>query len=50
MYLFHPAAVFYGGAPDFHDRHRDMRLDVNNMSYEVIERNVSNVFTLGRQS
>lgn len=24
------------GVPDLHDRHRDMRLDVDNMSYEVI--------------
>lgn len=23
------------GMGDFHDRHRDMRLDVDNMSYEV---------------
>ena len=23
------------GMPDIHDRHRDMRLDVDNMSYEV---------------
>lgn len=23
------------GVPDLHDRHRDMRLDVDNMSYEV---------------
>ncbi|KAK1274718.1 hypothetical protein QJS04_geneDACA001553 [Acorus gramineus] len=27
-------SMFYGGA-DLHDRHRDMRLDVDNMSYEV---------------
>lgn len=26
--------VFFGAA-DIHDRHRDMRLDVDNMSYEV---------------
>lgn len=24
------------GVADIHDRHRDMRLDVDNMSYEVI--------------
>lgn len=23
------------GVPEIHDRHRDMRLDVDNMSYEV---------------
>ena len=27
-------SVFFGVA-DMHDRHRDMRLDVDNMSYEV---------------
>lgn len=27
-------SVFFGVA-DVHDRHRDMRLDVDNMSYEV---------------
>lgn len=27
-------SVFFGMA-DMHDRHRDMRLDVDNMSYEV---------------
>lgn len=27
-------SVFFGVA-DIHDRHRDMRLDVDNMSYEV---------------
>lgn len=27
-------SVFFG-MPDIHDRHRDMRLDVDNMSYEV---------------
>lgn len=25
------------GVADIHDRHRDMRLDVDNMSYEVID-------------
>lgn len=29
-------SVFFGMG-DIHDRHRDMRLDVDNMSYEVIE-------------
>lgn len=28
-------SMFFGVA-DMHDRHRDMRLDVDNMSYEVI--------------
>ena len=28
-------SVFLGVA-DIHDRHRDMRLDVDNMSYEVV--------------
>jgi hypothetical protein len=27
-------SIFYGGL-DIHDRHRDMRLDIDNMSYEV---------------
>lgn len=27
-------SVFFGTA-DIHDRHRDMRVDVDNMSYEV---------------
>lgn len=31
--LFDP---FINGAPEFHDRHRDMRLDVDNMSYEEL--------------
>jgi len=26
----------FAGIADMHDRHRDMRLDVDNMSYEVI--------------
>jgi len=38
VYFFDPATIFYGGAADLHDRHRDMRLDVDNMSYEVIEK------------
>lgn len=25
----------FAGIADMHDRHRDMRLDVDNMSYEV---------------
>lgn len=25
----------FSGMADLHDRHRDMRLDVDNMSYEV---------------
>lgn len=29
-------SAFFGGG-DLHDRHRDMRLDVDNMSYEVID-------------
>lgn len=28
------------GAADTHDRHRDMRLDVDNMSYEVKSTNL----------
>lgn len=31
-------SVFLGVA-DLHDRHRDMRLDVDNMSYEVKYKN-----------
>ena len=34
-------SVFFGVA-DIHDRHRDMRLDVDNMSYEV--KYMNNVF------
>lgn len=30
--LFDP---FINGVAELHDRHRDMRLDVDNMSYEV---------------
>lgn len=33
MMLFDP---FINGVAELHDRHRDMRLDVDNMSYEVI--------------
>ncbi|KAJ0966449.1 hypothetical protein J5N97_027587 [Dioscorea zingiberensis] len=43
--LDHPA--FFGGA-DLHDRHRDMRLDVDNMSYEellALEERIGNVST-----
>lgn len=32
-YLFDPAVTY--SAADLHDRHRDMRLDVDSMSYEV---------------
>lgn len=35
VFLFDPA-VLYGGAAELHDRHRDMRLDVDNMSYEEL--------------
>lgn len=28
---------FITGFAEFHDRHRDMRLDVDNMSYEVLQ-------------
>jgi E3 ubiquitin-protein ligase Arkadia len=31
--LFDP--MIYHGMAEMHDRHRDMRLDVDNMSYEV---------------
>lgn len=31
--LFDP--FIYHGMAEMHDRHRDMRLDVDNMSYEV---------------
>ncbi|KAF8410085.1 hypothetical protein HHK36_002607 [Tetracentron sinense] len=40
-------SVFYGVA-DMHDRHRDMRLDVDNMSYEellALEERIGNVST-----
>lgn len=33
--LFEP--FIYHGLAEMHDRHRDMRLDVDNMSYEVRE-------------
>ena len=36
-------SVFFGVA-DMHDRHRDMRLDVDNMSYEVIMQERGNDF------
>ena len=32
--LFDP--FVYHGMAEMHDRHRDMRLDVDNMSYEVL--------------
>jgi E3 ubiquitin-protein ligase Arkadia len=38
----------YFGVADFHDRHRDMRLDVDNMSYEellALEERIGNVST-----
>lgn len=28
---------FINGVAEMHDRHRDMRLDVDNMSYEVMQ-------------
>ncbi|XP_008793900.2 probable E3 ubiquitin-protein ligase HIP1 isoform X1 [Phoenix dactylifera] len=40
-------SMFYGGV-DLHDRHRDMRLDVDNMSYEellALEERIGNVST-----
>ncbi|KAL5216327.1 hypothetical protein ABZP36_007728 [Zizania latifolia] len=40
-------SVFYGGV-DIHDRHRDMRLDIDNMSYEellALEERIGNVST-----
>ncbi|ONK76736.1 uncharacterized protein A4U43_C03F31580 [Asparagus officinalis] len=49
--LDHP--VFHGVA-DLHDRHRDMRLDVDNMSYEellALEERIGNVSTgLGEET
>ncbi|XP_020401533.2 probable E3 ubiquitin-protein ligase HIP1 [Zea mays] len=41
------ASIFYGGV-DIHDRHRDMRLDIDNMSYEellALEERIGNVGT-----
>jgi E3 ubiquitin-protein ligase Arkadia len=41
-------SVFFGMASDMHDRHRDMRLDVDNMSYEellALEERIGNVNT-----
>ena len=35
LFVFDHSAFFGGG--DLHDRHRDMRLDVDNMSYEVVD-------------
>ncbi|XP_051124516.1 probable E3 ubiquitin-protein ligase RHG1A isoform X2 [Andrographis paniculata] len=46
MILDHPA--FFGMAADMHDRHRDMRMDVDNMSYEellALEERIGNVCT-----
>ncbi|AQK46662.1 E3 ubiquitin-protein ligase MBR2 [Zea mays] len=40
-------SIFYGGV-DIHDRHRDMRLDIDNMSYEellALEERIGNVGT-----
>ncbi|XP_020100238.1 probable E3 ubiquitin-protein ligase HIP1 [Ananas comosus] len=45
--LFFDRSGFFGGA-DLHDRHRDMRLDVDNMSYEellALEERIGNVST-----
>ncbi|KAL5559061.1 hypothetical protein UlMin_035272 [Ulmus minor] len=45
--MFLDPAVFMG-MPDIHDRHRDMRLDVDNMSYEellALEERIGNVNT-----
>jgi hypothetical protein len=44
--LFDP--FLYHGMAEMHDRHREMRLDVDNMSYEVkrgyiVHRSISNV-------
>lgn len=36
-------SVFFGAA-DMHDRHRDMRLDVDNMSYEAKRINIFILF------
>ena len=33
--LLNQSGIFDGGAAGMHDRYRDMRLDVDNMSYEV---------------
>ncbi|XP_078151082.1 putative E3 ubiquitin-protein ligase HIP1 isoform X1 [Carex rostrata] len=40
-------SIYYGGI-EMHDRHRDMRLDIDNMSYEellALEERISNVST-----
>ncbi|XP_066344674.1 probable E3 ubiquitin-protein ligase HIP1 isoform X2 [Miscanthus floridulus] len=40
-------SIFYGGV-DIHDRHRDMRLDIDNMSYEellALQERIGNVST-----
>ncbi|OAY71147.1 probable E3 ubiquitin-protein ligase HIP1 [Ananas comosus] len=45
--LIFDQSMFFGG-PDMHDRHRDMRLDVDNMSYEellALEERIGNVNT-----
>lgn len=44
--ILDPSVIF--GVPDLHDRHRDMRLDVDNMSYEellALEERIGNVST-----
>ncbi|XP_073117757.1 probable E3 ubiquitin-protein ligase HIP1 isoform X2 [Elaeis guineensis] len=46
LFVFDHSAFFGGG--DLHDRHRDMRLDVDNMSYEellALEERIGNVST-----
>lgn len=43
---------FIDGFAELHDRHRDMRLDVDNMSYEVLHSNhitFERTFTLGER-
>jgi len=47
IYLFLKQSIFYGGV-EIHDRHRDMRLDIDNMSYEellALEERIGNVST-----
>lgn len=36
--LLNQSVLFDGAAAAMHDRYRDMRLDVDNMSYEVKEK------------
>lgn len=40
-------SVFFG-MPDIQDRHRDMRLDVDNMSYEVSGLNRIRLHPMGK--